>query len=262
MRYQPMKLSTFLKFARFKYLFNNHRGFCPVCGRHSLFILTDTLAMIRNHAICVQCGSVARNRHMALCILDCFREKGIARLSDFGKHPELRVFNSFAFGSINKIMGTHPNILCSEFFTDVRPGEHKDGVLCEDFENLSFEDSTFDLVISEDVFEHLKDYKKGFREVHRVLKKGGVHVFCVPYYFGQNTKALFDFRNGRETPLVPVEYHGDPIQGRIPAYTRFGNDLIGELEGMGYDAALRLSPYEEELKFGTFNCCTFITKKR
>jgi SAM-dependent methyltransferase len=257
-----MKLSTFFQFARPRYLFHNRRGFCTVCGHHSIFVLNDTLAMIRNHAICVRCGSVARNRHVAKCILEYFKGKGVTRLSDFGKHPEIRVFNSFAFGSINKMMGKCSNIICSEYFSDVKPGEYRDDILCEDFENLSFENSIFDLVISEDVFEHLKDFRKGFKEVYRVLKKGGAHIFCIPYCFGKKTKALFEYKEGKEVPLAPIEYHGDPVRGQIPTYTHFGHDLIDELEEMGYDIVLDIAGYEDEIRFGTYNCFSFVTIKR
>ncbi len=256
-----MHISTFFKFARPAYLFNCKTGFCTVCGHHSLFVLNDTLAMIRNHAICVRCGSVSRHRHVAKCIVDYFSRRGIRRLGDFEAHPELRVFNSVSFGPIVKAMGSHPGIVCSEYLDGVKSGDRKNGILCEDFENLSFGDASFDLVISEDVFEHLKDFRRGFAEVYRVLKKGGAHIFCVPFHFGTLTQPLYEFRNGSAIPLGPIEYHGDSVRGRIPTYTRFGCDLVEILSGMGYEATLSLASYEDEVNYGTFNCCTITAKK-
>ncbi len=257
-----MKIDTFFKFLNPKYLIKNRFGFCPVCGHSSLFLLTDDMDKIRNHAICVRCGSVSRHRHVALTILKKFRDKNILKLSDFGMRTDLAVFNSISFGPICKAMGSHPHIVCSEYFDSVPSGEYKNGILCENFENLSFENDSFDLVISEDVFEHLKDYEKGFREVYRVLKKGGVHVFSIPFYFGSKTKRLFEFKNGQEIPIGEIEFHGDPVRGMIPAYTHFGEDLKDVLRDIGYEVEIDIADAAAERRFGTYACFTFATTKR
>ena len=48
---------------------------------------------------------------------------------------------------------------------------------------LPFDDQTFDVVISDQVFEHVMDYPATLREVHRVMKPGGafLHVFPARY---------------------------------------------------------------------------------
>jgi SAM-dependent methyltransferase len=257
-----MRLSTFLKFAHPKYLVRHRRGFCTVCGRRSIFLLTEAAELIRNHAVCVRCGSVSRHRHVAKCILEFFAGRGITKLSDLGMRPELKVFDSISFGPIVRQLGKHENVVCSEYFDGVKPGSYKDGILCEDFENLSFTDETFDLVISEDVFEHLQDYRKGFGEVLRVLKKGGAHIFCVPLYLGEKTRSLFEYRDGKAIPIGPVEYHGDSVRGKIPTHTHFGDDVIDELDGLGYKARLVVANREDEMKYGTFNCSTIIAEKK
>ena len=47
-------------------------------------------------------------------------------------------------------------------------------------ENLPFEDSFFDRVISTCVFHHVEDPEKGFKEVRRVLKNGGIFSLMLP----------------------------------------------------------------------------------
>ena len=47
-------------------------------------------------------------------------------------------------------------------------------------ESLDFEDESFDIVMSFDVIEHIPDTKQHFKEVHRVLKKGGKYIFVTP----------------------------------------------------------------------------------
>jgi SAM-dependent methyltransferase len=48
---------------------------------------------------------------------------------------------------------------------------------------LPFEDGFFDVVLSDQVFEHVMDYPATLREMHRVLKPGGVflHIFPSKY---------------------------------------------------------------------------------
>jgi len=50
---------------------------------------------------------------------------------------------------------------------------------------LPFDDEQFDIVISQVVLEHVMDYPSTFKEVHRVLKPGGIsfHIFPGRYVF-------------------------------------------------------------------------------
>lgn len=49
-------------------------------------------------------------------------------------------------------------------------------------ERLPFEDNSFDLVVAWHVLEHVKDDKKAFAEINRVLKKGGYFLFASPIW--------------------------------------------------------------------------------
>ena len=44
---------------------------------------------------------------------------------------------------------------------------------------MTFENESFDLFITQDVFEHVMTPNKAFKEIERVLKPGGAHVFTV-----------------------------------------------------------------------------------
>jgi SAM-dependent methyltransferase len=210
----------------------------------------------------VRCGSCSRNRHVAICVTQEFECKGIARLADFSKHPELKVFNASTATPVAKALGKGPNIRCSEYFDDVKPGQYKNGIQNQDLQNLTFDDGTLDLILSEDVFEHVADVRRGFQEVHRVLKKGGFHIFSIPYSFDSRTKELFSRRNGELVLAEPIEYHGDPIRGRIPCYTHIGFDIIDTLGEVGFDVRIEISRFADETRFGTFDSFTFITRKR
>jgi ubiquinone/menaquinone biosynthesis C-methylase UbiE len=51
------------------------------------------------------------------------------------------------------------------------------------FENLPFDESSFDVVVASEVLEHLDDEQreKSLRQVQRVLKPGGIFIGTVPH---------------------------------------------------------------------------------
>jgi SAM-dependent methyltransferase len=65
------------------------------------------------------------------------------------------------------------NYIATQFFRDIRRGETKDGVRCEDLEQQTFRDNSFDVVITQDVMEHIFHPDRAYREVWRTLKCGG-----------------------------------------------------------------------------------------
>jgi SAM-dependent methyltransferase len=257
-----MKLSTITRLLNPGALLRNRSGTCAVCGKVTLFIVTGSPETIRNHAVCLRCGSTSRNRHVALWIRNEFQAKGIGNLGDFRAHPELIVHNTSVGGFLFKALGTAPNITHSEYYDGVERGAYKNGVLNQDLQALTFSDCSIDLMISEDVFEHVPDFRKGFAEVHRVLKPGGKHIFTIPHYNDRLTRDLFRMENGKPVLFEPIEYHGDPIRGQIPCFTHFGHDTLGILEDLGFEARLEWSRYADNIRYGTFDCYTFITKKR
>jgi SAM-dependent methyltransferase len=258
-----MKLKMIFKFLKPKYLWLHAKGICPVCSHRTFFLFTDKQELIRNHAVCVRCGSVSRHRGVAVCVLQEFSKKGIARLSDFRLFPTINILNTSSGSPVARALGSAPNIFNTEYFDDCPSGRFKNGVLCQDLENLSFDSNHFDAVLTEDVFEHVKDLRQGFSEVHRVLKRGGLHIFTIPFFFAEKTRDLFAHQGNDYVPVVqPVEYHGDGIRGKIPAYHYIGYDMFDRLSEIGFDTRVHFSEFHEYSKYGTFNCFTFISRKK
>jgi ubiquinone/menaquinone biosynthesis C-methylase UbiE len=56
-----------------------------------------------------------------------------------------------------------------------------------DATQFPFHDESFDVVVSSQVLEHVKDYQKFLREARRVLRPGGTALFATP-----NRKAMID----------------------------------------------------------------------
>ena len=79
-------------------------------------------------------------------------------------------------------------------------------------ERLTFSSETFDIFITQDVFEHIFNPEVAAKEIMRVLKKGGAHVFTVPKHKSlRETSARAALVNGKVTYLKEEQYHGNPV---------------------------------------------------
>jgi len=70
-----------------------------------------------------------------------------------------------SYGPLYDVLREVPLFSCSEYFEDIESGLFKNGIRSEDVQNLSYIDESFDFVISQDVFEHVPNYEKGFQDV-------------------------------------------------------------------------------------------------
>jgi SAM-dependent methyltransferase len=84
---------------------------------------------------------------------------------------------------------------------------------CEDLSSQSFPDETFDVVVTQDVFEHLRDPHGAIREIARTLRPYGAHVCSVPIvrkWEPSRPRVIWD-ESGNIKHLLEPEYHGNPI---------------------------------------------------
>lgn len=58
-------------------------------------------------------------------------------------------------------------------------------------EQLPYADATFDVVTATEVIEHLEDFRRVVREIHRVLKPGGVCILSTPNILNLNSRLRF-----------------------------------------------------------------------
>jgi SAM-dependent methyltransferase len=91
---------------------------------------------------------------------------------------------------------------------------------------LTLDDESLDLFITQDVFEHVLDAARGFAEIARVLRPGGLHVFTVPWYWWKPT--LVRVRRGEHGLQYPEppDHHANPVDpsGSL-VITEWGWDL-------------------------------------
>jgi GT2 family glycosyltransferase len=193
----------------------------------------------REEFACERCYALSRTNFLASVLLESPEFSPKTALSDcMPELSRLRIHEFGFVGAIHDQLREMPRFTCSDFFDDVSIGERTStGVLCQDLQRLTFDAQSIDLAISQDVFEHVPDPIAGFREIYRVLRPGGRHLFTVPYSpaLGQSRTRAKLGENGIEH-LLPPEYHGDPIRGPQGAlvFTDFGADLHSLLESIGF----------------------------
>lgn len=102
------------------------------------------------------------------------------------------------------------------------------GVQSENIEKLTFGDESLDFFVTQDVLEHVFEPDVALREIHRVLKPGGAHVFTTPKHdsIGSTRRRATVAATGEVTHLLPEEYHGNPVgDGKSLVTWDFGPDF-------------------------------------
>ena len=198
-----------------------HHGYCPICEGSSIFSAKEE--WFRDYLLCSGCGSIPRERALMKIITDFFHN--YRSLDIHESSPSER-------GTSVKLQNECKGYTASQFYPDIAYGQAnpQSGYRCENIERLTFPDNCFDLFITQDVMEHIVDPERAFKEIARVLRKGGAHIFTVPLV---NKRKKSECRASRDNTGSIVyhqspEYHENPIDGE------------GSLVTMdwGYDIAL------------------------
>lgn len=160
---QCLRLMTFQR-----PVFSN-TGHCDTCNRDVRFTATHT--WFRDHYLCQHCRSKPRERAL-MRVLEMYfpdwRVRVIHESSPINRGASLRLAKECS------------SYIPSQLFAGVARGELNGGIRCEDLGALTFDDTSIDLHITQDVMEHVLDPAAVFREIARTLKPGGAHVFTVP----------------------------------------------------------------------------------
>jgi SAM-dependent methyltransferase len=129
---------------------------------------------------------------------------------------------------------------CSEYFGPSHAsGEVVNGVLHQDLQRTSFEDASFDVVITSEVFEHIPDAIAAEAEVMRILKPGGIYCFTVPFFaVGESDVVLADLdESGQTRYFAEPQYHRDPLRPEgVLVYRIFSfKGMKQRFEAMGHE---------------------------
>jgi SAM-dependent methyltransferase len=241
---------------------------CLVCGEFAQFDSYESLDFPckRNTFLCRNCGSIARNRHIAKVVLETFgAERQVGSLMRFAMHTQLTILNTCASGAVHDALKRAKNYHVSEYYEGICSGETVNGVMCQDLEETSFAGDTFDLILTEDVMEHVADPERVFSEIRRILKPGGYHVATIPVFWNQKestTRAVL--RDGQLRHLLEPEYHGDPNRpGGVLVFTDFGCNLVDRYCSIVGPTTVFTSHLDavDETTYAIFNSWIFLSRK-
>lgn len=193
-------------------------GYCLSCNKNTTFVAENE--WLRDFYFCTRCGSIPRERAVMYCIEKFFpdwRKKIIHESSPVARGTSLRLKKEA------------PNYFATQYFPGIESGKIYKGFRNENLEDLSFEDQSIDLHITQDVFEHIFDYKEAWREIARTLKPGGAHIFTTPLVnrnFPSEVCARIKPDGLVEHLIEPPEYHGNPVSKEGSLVTvRWGYDI-------------------------------------
>lgn len=214
---------------------------CSVCGRSGA--LKKARPAIRETYECPVCRSSLRYRAQAAAILDAYAVAGAANLValfDTVRWRNLDVYEPGIVGPFRKYFKSNPRYVNSFYWPDVPLGERRNGVLCEDLTRTTFADASFDLIITSDIFEHIRKPSDAVRELRRILRPGGKHIFTVPAQepLAKKTVSRVDTTTEEDRYILPAVFHGSGDGGRSLVYHDFGADLPEILAGLGMPTSM------------------------
>ena len=151
----------------------------------------------------------------------------------------------------------------SYFEPGVSPGEIRGDVECQDLTKLTFADDSFDLVLSSDIFEHVRKPFVGFKEINRVLKPGGFHIFSIPLQYPMRRHTVFrvDTSGPEDVYVLPAHYHGAPGGNMSLVYTDFGADMIERMAEDGINLNMERPPRDGTPLFVADRMLSFCWRK-
>ena len=197
------------------------QGWCPICEKDAIF--TARNAWLRDHYLCSGCGSIPRER----AIMHVIQTR-------YPNWRELRIHESSpgCRGASVKLAKECKYYTASQYDPDLGFGNtHPSrGYRSENLEKQTFPDESFDIVVSQDVLEHIFDAEAAFRDIHRTLKPGGAHIFTTPLVNKEKpTQRRAELRHdGTIHHLFPPEYHGNPMSSEGSLVTFHWGFDIGE----------------------------------
>lgn len=215
---------------------HSYRSVCRVCGSPGLFVREKRA--IRETYACPSCRATLRYRVQASAILSLFPKIGAPSLKALAQAPGfagLAIFEPGIAGPFRGLLGGLPGYMKSFYWSDLASGEMRDGVMNQDLMALSLADASVDLVITSDIFEHIRHPSRAFSEIRRALKPGGAHVFTIPMTVPHPARTVprVDVSGPSDVHLLPEVYHGDGVGGRSLVYNDYGLDLLEELDELG-----------------------------
>jgi SAM-dependent methyltransferase len=211
-------------YVRKRIFLKNWSGYCLICQSKTRFFAHGK--WYREQLHCGRCGCIARERGLMRVIQSLYpewRKAAIHESSPGGRGTSLKLARECL------------QYTSSQYMPELAPGSLSEGGhVAQDLEAQTFADSSFDLVISQDVFEHLFHPDRAIQEIVRTLKPGGAHIMTVPIARQDEhsvRRATID--SGKIVHLQDPQYHGNPVgDGTSLVTIDWGYDIADYLTRM------------------------------
>lgn len=193
---------------------------------------------LREGLVCQTCGSKNRDRLMMLASRELLATS------------RKTIFFGALSGWARWAKDSHPHrlVFCEYLGDEVPRGAEVtiegQSVFNQDLTRMTFESESADLILHQDVLEHIPDYKTALQETFRVLRPGAKTIFTAPFFHEMDdtfVRATVG-TDGAITHLAAEERHGDPLvpEGILTFYN-FGWSLMDDMRSAGFvDASLGL----------------------
>lgn len=225
---------------------------CPICGTQDkpLYDFPDVnlrrehhVGVLRETLQCRGCFSAMRQRVLAVTLIrwvNARHQTHSSTIEDLraGGLGTLRLLDTDSFSAISARLKALPTVTRCSYLPDRAWGQEiSPGYFNIDLQRMDFPDNAFDIILSSDVMEHVRDCNAAHHEIFRVLKPGGAYIFTVPFEKSSDRNIrLVDVQDGNDVFLCKPHIHGDPLSGGIVAYRVFGWELLSDLRSIGFEA--------------------------
>lgn len=172
---------------------------CPLCQQQARLVAVGDNP--RESPVCSRCGSVPRQR-------------ALVRLLEQLPLPwaSLRAHESSpSLCSFDYLRRRARQAVASYYLPGCQPLQRLGAFVQVDLGAQGFAAGSFDLVVTQDVLEHVPDPLAAIREIQRSLAPGGLHVFTVPRAMYRTTARRVEFGPQGPVHQLPPEYHCDPV---------------------------------------------------
>jgi len=178
-------------------------GYCQICEAKTVFYSKDD--WLRDHFFCQGCHSIPRERSLLYALNLLYPEWRNLKIHE--SSPADR-------GASWKMRHDCPGYVASHFDERIAFGamDPSQTYQSENLEDQTFRDEAFDLVITQDVFEHLFRPDLAVCEIARTLRPGGAHICTVPLVRKeQPSRRRARLLDGKVVHELAPEYHGNPL---------------------------------------------------
>jgi SAM-dependent methyltransferase len=176
-------------------------GYCVLCEKETVF--TAHGSWLRDFFTCQSCGSVPRERALVAVLGMLYPDWRSLSIHESSPSPR---------GASDKLRRECVSYTPTQYVAGIPLGDLSNGFRNEDLERQTFPSESFDLVVTQDVFEHVFHPDKAITEIARTLRPGGAHICTVPIVRKSlPTRRRAAIVDGQIKHYEPPEYHGSPV---------------------------------------------------